>query len=435
MAATLNKKHTRNYDFGRLVWYGLMIGIIIASLVSFSVESLARSYDVGTDINHFYVAGQIWHDGLDPYDEQLFKTRLDIFLRENNRLNDSSLGVLYPPQTMALFSSVSTFSFETAHTILLLTNLLLLLASIGMLAYIISWFRPVGLLEMTLLIALVNTGYGRGNIREGQLGIIIFALLLLVFILELRAHYILAGILLAFVFIKPTFLPLFVLYYLFVKRSYKMIIVFVITIFITTFAPLLVTGRPIIETIMEWVKALGTAGEGSVNDPSPLLPSSASLPNFEPLVYRALNVKSTFTTLINYALLGLITLFSGFLMWGKATTKKQQLIDFAIISVLSLMIIYHRSYDLFLLIPGVIAVYLHLMTLTGSSRGKWGVLLIGIIITMTLPGDLSSRVSAIIPQIADNYFWKLIAPFQSWSSVALFLSLIYLKHLENKRIC
>jgi hypothetical protein len=152
---------------------------------------------------------------------------------------------------------------------------------------------------------------------------IVFALLLSVFILELRAKHLLAGIFLACVFIKPTFLPLFVLYYLFIKRSYKLIIVFVVATVIMTIAPLLLTGRPVIDTMLEWVKLLGTAREGSVNDPSPLLPSSASLTNFEPLVYRVLNVKSTFTTLINYAVLGLMTLFSGFLMWGNATTKKQ----------------------------------------------------------------------------------------------------------------
>jgi hypothetical protein len=406
------------------------LALIAFSVGCFVATGPLRSYQLASDINHYYTAGLLWNEGRNPYDRDQWLARLTAFLRETGRRSSSNDVWFYPPQTSALLAPLARLPFATAHGVVLAINLVLLTASMGLLALILSWYRPVGLLEITLLASLVNTGYGRGNVREGQLGILVFALLLATLIAKRYGRDTAAGCSLGLVSLKPSFLPLFVAYHL-VQRSYRLVAVCLLTIAALTLLPLVAGGFPVVDTLSAWFSALRGITAGNVNDPSPFVPDSAALVHLEPVVYRLLNAQSPLTAAAVWLILLGLAAYTARLMTRSRAQGGQELIDFALTSCLSLLLLYHRSYDLFLLIPGVLAIYLHTLSVSDPTRRRrWAALLVLVIVAMFLPGDLLVRVTRSRPELDTYYPWRVVCPFQAWTSIAVLAALLWVKRQQ-----
>ncbi len=165
-------KSLRGLQILKVGLYGL---IIIICLGSFTYNGLIRGLvntpdDFrSTDFEFFYAAGTLWHEGRDIYDKSLLMPLLDRLITEQKaRQNNAFYVNFYPPQGNALFSLLSLWNPETARLIMLLFNCLLLLAGMAMLAYILSWYRPLGLAEAALLSSFLAIGFARQNLREGS---------------------------------------------------------------------------------------------------------------------------------------------------------------------------------------------------------------------------------------------------------------------------
>lgn len=417
---------------------GLCSIVIAASLLQFAYNGVLRSASftpdqyLSADFPRFYAAGQLWNEGRDPYNyTQLFDRLAQVVGLEKAQYSPS--GYYYPPQASVLFGWFGSLSLNNAQYLMLALNLILLVASLWMLAHIMSWYRPVGLFELTLIISLLNTGFARNNVREGQTGLWVCVPLLGAFILAYHGRKTLGGLALSILSFKPSFLPLYLLYF-FIKKSYKMVIICVVVSAVLTITPLLLTQRPLVDTTTTWVKQLGTqSAPGSTDDPGPFVLRSATMHHLTPLVFRILNSQSTLASAVSWLLILALVGFGGYLMWRSRPSAKGELLDFSLVSALSLFALYHRNYDIFLLFPGFIYMYLHAMNSTSkAAQRNWLVFLVFSVAVHFLPSDAMLQLSYRFTNLPDNYLFRVLAPFQTWAGLAVLGALLWLKWSQRK---
>src|SRR5262249_40194591 len=159
-------------------------GAILFSLGSFVYNGILRSLELWPDVFYFYSAGQLWNEGSNAYDFTTFRARLtEIAGPERASLNQSSYS--YPPSASIIFALYARAPIATSYPIVIIVNILMLVLVFFILAYIMSWYTPIGLVEATLLIILLaNTGFGRGNIRAANIGILIGLLIFVMYVLQ-----------------------------------------------------------------------------------------------------------------------------------------------------------------------------------------------------------------------------------------------------------
>lgn len=418
----------------KLVTLIFCLAIMLFSISLFGQSGLIRALEglkpdaPAYDFYIWYTAGQLWNEGDNPYDYETFRARFSQLVGE--KLVRGATGYYYPPQTTILFSGLAILPAETAYLTFIGFNLICLFVSLGMLALMLSWHRPIGLMEITLLVSLIGTSFGRMNIREGQLGLLGCVLVLGTFILTRYSHNTWAGISLAALSFKPTFAPLYVGYYL-LRRSYRLLVACIVAGILFTLLPLVLTQRPVVETMLNWLAMLrfqSGANQVNIDDPSPFTPNSALMSHLTPLVYRLLNAQSGLTTAIAWLTILALVGFTVYLLWKKKSSGPTDLLDFGLVSALSLATIYHRPYDAFLLFPGLLYIYIHAAGMDDkAAKTTWAGFLAIIIALLTLPIDLSTRLSSVYPFLQDYYLWRVIAAFQAWVSLAVLGALLWLK--------
>jgi hypothetical protein len=408
--------------------------VIISSILLFVYSGVYRSLgllgsnSVKTDFFHWYTAGKIWNEGRHPYDYEMYRDRYERTV-QGKQLRERS-GFYYPPQTTFLFSLFSRFSLQNAFEQIQIFNLIFLLVSFAMLAHILSWYRTIRLPEITLLVSFLATSYARLNFREGQMGPLLAVLALGTFILTRSKKDVLAGLALGAMSLKPTFIPLYAGYYL-LRRSYRLVIIGGLAAILFTVIPLLLQERSISGTLAAWTQSLSRQGvAGNVDDPSPLNPNSSMMSHLEPLIFRILNARSPLSTAIVWLTVLALTGFVTYLLWHKpaVSPNKEELLDFGLVSALSMIAIYHRPYDSFLLFPGLLYVYLHARDSADRAvRWRWKLFIVTITLLLIVPVNTPLRLIGMYPDLVDYYLWRVMAPFQAWISVIVFGVLLWLK--------
>ncbi|NTU78928.1 MAG: DUF2029 domain-containing protein [Chloroflexales bacterium] len=377
------------------------------------------------DFQAYYAAGTIWNRGDNPYDYDTFWRQY----REGGDLDWDGVmfySYVYPPQASAMFGMLALVPPETARLGFIALNVLLALGMCWMLLHILSWYRPIGLAELALVASLLNTGVVRTNLR-GQMGLIICSIVLAGLIFLRSRRDVAAGVTLALLSIKPTNVLLYLGYSL-LRRPRLMAIAFITTGALLTVAPMLISGRSVVETLMIWLAQIGRLQGTDYR--SPLLPYSAVMVQTEILVFRVLNEISPaaklVSSIITLALAGLS--FAAILRHG--ARDESLLLDMALISALTLVSSYHLTHDMGLLFPGLLCIYL----LAASHRARrarwlWGLFLVGLIVLMSVPGSLlTDQVPRLVGLPLHTYYWyRLIVPFQAWLSLAVFGTLLWLK--------
>ncbi|NMB91206.1 MAG: DUF2029 domain-containing protein, partial [Chloroflexi bacterium] len=379
---------------------------------------------------HHYVTGSLWSEGSNPYDVNLLRQRLVSVAGEEFVSYTNSLEAIYsyPPQASAFFSLFALTSLPAAYAWFTLANLLLALGSLAMLGYILSWFRPIGLVEITLLVSLLNTGFARGNIRYGQVGNLVGFFLLACFILAYHKRHTLAGIFLALTSLKPTNIILYWLQAV-LRKDYRLAVVTAASTLALTLLPVVLSGRSILVQLEGYLfNTLSMTEAGNLNDPSPFVHDSLFMHHLETLVLRLLNTDAAFGRAIYLAAALILIGVTLYLLREKPARKEDVLLDFAILSAATMVTAYHRSYDVFLLFPGLLYVYVHIF---GVNRRRkkllWATFLFLQLFSLTLPEDLLLQTANQLPQVADTYLTRLIVPFQAWMHLALFFTLVALK--------
>jgi hypothetical protein len=439
-SATLSLPVRLSATVGRVrsVRSGILVLVIVVSTASFVWsgvwEPIARR-TVAADFIDFYTAGQLWNEGRDPYDSSVYQARLTENVLSQSAAADAGsttgpkpIGYPYSPLATVLFALLARLPLERAFLVMMAINVALLASCLMLLAHVLARFRPIGLAELALLAALANTGFARTNVSTGQSTLFACVLLLTAFLLATsKRSPIWAGLALGGVSAKPSFLPLFLAYHG-LRKAWLLVLSCAATVAVTVLVPLLLTNRSLLTTAVNYRQMLQVYTQNPAQDSSPFLATGVGLINLAPLVNRIMNAESLLTAGVSWAIIVALCGWMAYLTWRSHVTPLGDLLDFSILSMLSLLAVSHRHYDQFLMFPGIVYLYVGAMR-SADDAGRWGWLaFVGVVVlAIGLPNDASLRVSDRFPALLDSYAWRVVAPFQTWAGVALTGALVWLK--------
>lgn len=392
--------------------------IITASIISFISNGLMKGYKIPYDFNIFYASGQIWMEGGNNYDPNLLCSRTHSFPDCYDQ---------YLPIGNAFFSLFSYFPIEESANLFRIINLVLLFGIIIILGYFLMQYRKLGWIEFALLASFINTGFSRQNIKGAQLGIIICTFLFSTFYLIQKGKVYLSSLGLAGTLIKPNFFPILIIYSV-IRRKWKILFIGLFISLLLLLLPCFLTGRPIISTHIEWiVSIINNHGIESNNNPSPYDTLSAQLVYLLPLINRIFNFQSEIITLVTYLILIGVWTFSLLRLASLKYQGDNGLFEFGLISALTLLSIFHRQYDTFLLFPGVIVIYQNAINQVNiKHKIFWFGYLLVIMILLTVPGDLTTNLTDKYLILKESHFWRVLAPLQVWAGVLVVFGLLWL---------
>lgn len=376
----------------------------------------------------FYTAGNLFNNGQDVYNQDLFREKLYEIVG-HRKIPEIWISYAYPPQTTFIFSLFARFPFEVAHKIASYVNSLLLVLNLCLTGYILSRYKSLKMIDFCLLSSFLLTGFAYENITNSQLGIFISTLLMCTYIFTQNGKSMLAAISLALTSIKPSFLPFFLIYFV-IKRQYLSVLYCLAFSALFTVVPLLISGMPIISTLTDWLTVLSSWGAaGNPNSPDPLgeFGFHASMVDLEPLIYRLFNGQTFVAELSLKITVVIILMYCVWLFFKKPEEGKNSLLDFGLISVVSMLFVYHRRYDIFLLFPGFLYIYLHSLEChRGRTRKFWSYLLCIVILLTSFVDIFFTKMSSTLIFLQTSYLWKLILPLP-WAGVITLVALLFLK--------
>jgi hypothetical protein len=419
----------------RYIMMVVCILISLYSVVNFTSNALSVYNNVtplrnGLDYLYFYSGGVVWDRGLNEYDP-------DAFLTTMQQINPDKAYWLQPiyyylPPTSVLYGLLAKVDYPTAFNIYWIINVSMTVVSVVLMGVILSWFRRVGLLEIAFLTLLLNSPYGRASIEIGQLGAPIFVVILAAFILYRNKRYFQGIVLTTLLIVKFSFLPLYAGYYL-LRRHYRAFVLCVVLSAVLVILPLILTQRPLVERFNGWFDMMSISQEyGTANSPSPFEIHSTEHIDLRPLLYRVLNAHSRVSSLISWVVIGAVVAYSAYLIFRtKVVTLKSQLLDFALVSMLTLISIYHRNYDVFLIFPALLYVYIHTRDQSSSAaRRNWAIFTVVMVLVLTIPHSIARQLLIQDPSLIESYVWRVVAPYQAWCNILLLGVILWLKRQQ-----
>lgn len=222
----------------------LFIGIIILALIFFiyqiieifNLSPIANFYDFKV----YYFASSLTKGGGNPYQTSLIKEALTAAGQPL-----MATRFLYPMTFALFFIPFTFFSLESAAQIWLVVNICFLILSFYFLNIIIKNKNVLAWVAVSLVgVAFFNPIYY--TLKIGQINIIIlFLLLFVLFFLtkqkQKKIYSLFIGIALGLATLIKIF-PIIILFYLLLKKRYKIVIIATVTIVLLTFASGLIVG-------------------------------------------------------------------------------------------------------------------------------------------------------------------------------------------------
>ena len=314
----------------RLPFWALA-ALLIAAAASVVIgvrHALAYSQDLQWD------EAKLILDGINPY---LF--HFDRTLPLPEYINPYHLGLTQPPSAVLLFAPLTLSSFETAKVVWIAVNLA---ATVAFVILSVRLFHPgrlspFGLVALTLL--LIASMPWRITIGNGQYGLVAMALFLASLHFYRKRRLAPATLFLALALVKHTLVLPFCALFLERKRDTAVILAgaLLIHLALTVLAGHLVGERPDALLLQSVIAAASIAEAGAYDLFSFLGRVAPELGRIAPAIASALVIALTVA-----------------MCWRRVGTR-----ELAALSIVSIIIVYHRSYDAFVLMFLV----LHLLTL------------------------------------------------------------------------
>lgn len=410
----------------------VVIALLLASAGEFTVRGPLRLlHGMGwNDLLSPYIQVKAWVHGQDPYSPQ---SLIHFWPPDNHRPpwvdSEAAAGVLeakrgipspYPISSLVVLSPFSLLPWPVALILWMVVSVAAMVLStcalISICGYGMSDFRARLFLAVVLALAPLHTGIGTANPA-----ILVVSLTVGTVWAERKGQNKTAGILLAIaVCLKPTVAGGLLFYYL-LRRRWN----------IFTFACMVAGGITAVGTFR--LSVAGVPWLVSYQESTRKMFSSGSLDDFarnDGIRFNMINAQVLFYSLLKSApladrlarLLGASLL--GVWVWFLYRRKTFEVLEISAISVLSLISVYHRSYDAALLIWPL----------------AWGILLVKklsiqvAILAMTAPffvpgpallGDLV--VAGRIPStVASSWWWNaILLPYEVWDLIVLVILLLY----------
>ncbi|MBZ5614975.1 MAG: DUF2029 domain-containing protein [Acidobacteriia bacterium] len=418
----------------------LLILLVLLALSEFVVRGPAR-FLRAAEFNDFispYIQSRALVKGMDPYSPEVLlrlwptegARRPDFVARD---LADGSLimkrGIptAYPLTCLLLLAPLAVLPWPVACftwlviTVSLILGLIWSLLALGGFGY--NDWRAYLFVAFSLALAPLHTGLAAGSIVISTVSLCGIALAL-----EERGRKIIAGILFGIaVCLKPQIGLPFLVYYL-LRRHWRLAGVaagVVVTTALLAMARLAISGTPWLQNYRLDNKVL--LATGMLSDFTERNPIRFSLINLQVLFYALLHhavAANVLALTVSAALFGI---------WVWLVLRNRSLVvllSMGTLAVLSLLPVYHRLYDAFLLI---FPLCWSLKEFSGSKAARGAFLLM---LPFLVPGGSALELFQLrgqIPEaIAHSWYWtRFVMPHQIW--FLLLLSLLLLWRMASQR--
>ncbi len=387
---------------------------LVIALGVFLVRGPGRAVARGEDFSVYYCSARAWVFGSDPYSTQNLQL---IARRSGDAPSDFLHNAVSPPPTFVILSPLALLPWTAAKYTWLGLNLFLIIV---MLVQIYRMNAPrLGGAGRMLLIAFflalspLHTGFS-----HGQLALAVTACIVCALWMETQDRPWLAGLLLGLaVVLKPQIGVLFILYAI-CRWRWR-----------TATAAVLLAG--LISAIgvirleavgVDWLTSLQSNYESFTNGGDGDIASTThvahQMVNLQYPLYMLLGSK-VLANSIALMLCGLGFVLTVLAAW-RAKFRNGRLLAYGAVSVLSLLMVYHRFYDAVLL---VIPLAWAFGELSAGRRGR-AIVALGLIAVYLLPGASLLFVLAdrgwIPATMAETWFWRcIVLPHHVYALVGL----------------
>jgi Glycosyltransferase family 87 len=352
MSKSLQQKTT-----GLSRWTIPELALLSLALISL-VYAVVTAPGKGIDLGFFQTGAREWVDG--------------VF-----QIGEGVIGV-YTPFLLPLLSPIALLSFETLVVVWIVLNIAATMLSLH---FVIKLWGKQWPIKTRLLLAafFIALAPFRVTLRNGQIGLMVMALLLGALLARKRNKSFLAGALLGLSLCKYTLTFPFFLYFVW-KREWKVVSTAILVLLALTEVFALRLGLSLFQVIVQY---LGLASQILVSG----LPGRTGTTEIR-LLFLELSGNQTFAVVISLVLSIAALICLGIVF---ARKPRWEMAHFAALALFSLWSVYHRTYDSVLcLLPAALMVdfLIHKRFITFSRFWLAG---LGLLI-ISIPGVLVDRL-------------------------------------------
>ncbi|MBD0385152.1 MAG: DUF2029 domain-containing protein [Nostoc sp. C3-bin3] len=299
------------------------------------------------DFQWYYVASKLAHQHLSPFNVEIFQQNFCTI----GTLCGSLPPFVYPPNIIPLIWFLGYFSINTAFKIWVVMHILAIALTLWGANILLESksraFRTICTISVALIYGVVR------DLQVGNVAIFIAVLILWMFILARKNQDIPAGICLGLALFKPTLAALFVLYFL-LKRRLSIVFVSVVTVTFLVFIGLALTGNSLTQFVSDVTRGF------SLWQNDPAVSSYISISRIDLMVVgpRLFPSNPFFAKLLSNLLVLIIVGLVGWYWYLQQSftgwSKKIYLPEMALVSCLSIAIIYSQETSSVMLIPAAV---------------------------------------------------------------------------------
>ncbi len=402
------------------------LAIIVTGIYIILWRGVALAFNPkGPDYFHYYVSGYMWNRGTNPYDYDAFR-KLILEIGGLAAYNQQNLGFLYPPNIHVISSIIAIFPVETSYLLFTLGTLICYTVGLGLLAFLLSSYRSIGLQEVAFLVLLLSSIIVRTTLFAGQITGFLFLGTVLCLVLVYYDKDILAGVVLSVIAIKPQSIIVLLIFFLLLGR-YKLVAASIIMVALFWLVPLIFMQQSPVTNLSDWLKMISTAS-GDVNSTSPFSETSLYLTQPEVLVNRIFNQQSTLTSLISISFGLSLCFVAAYPIIRSKPNRKLLLLDIGMAAMLGNMLFYNRWHGMHVVFIGMIAIYMHFLELPPSrARWLWGAWFLVVLIILSLPQGQIYSFFLNNSNFRDSRIVQILLPYLTWLGAAFTISLIILR--------
>jgi len=402
----------------------LFIGIIIVALLGFifqiielfNLPLIANFYDFKV----YYFASSLTKGGENPYQTSLIKDALTAYGQPL-----MATRFLYPMTFALFFIPFTFFTLESAAQIWLIINICFIALCFYFCNIIVKNKNHLCWIAVSLvLMAFFNPLYY--TLKLGQINVVIlFLLLLSLFFItkqpEKKIYSLFIGVALGVATLIKIF-PVIILFYLFIKKKYKIVIIAVVTIiFLTTISGLIVGFDQEIQYYFKKLPAVFSSVPVAPISIPGFIKTAFSKDTTAAQLFSLSRKKIDLLSDILTALLAIATFLYVWLLKNKS--KLSTILEFSLMIVLTLLISgsVHRHYIIWCL-PIIFFCFYY------ACQKKHFVLLTMVIISYFLLNAVATNLTA-LEKI--KYIGSLLIAPNFWGLGILFMTLIYFLWREH----
>lgn len=409
----------------RIAVLALCAGLAVFGGYNLIVNGFVRQFhQPAWDFASHYVAGTLWRSGGNPYDLQTFRAEFSknvVPFDPNRHQPQYQLGFPYPPQAYFIAAPFSYLTLESANDAFAVVSLALWLGAMACFALTIPPQRRNAWLYGVLGLCLGSITV-RDTFQFGQSSAFLCFSQALCLLLLQRGWPFAAGTTLAIMAIKPQamilLMPVFLL-----RRDYRFLMGATVAVGVTGVLPLLLSGQPIVGTLMEMLTQIPRFS-GGINAPDPGNALTSHMVHLEVLVARVAGHESAATRATSVVLVTILLSTAFWPLWHSKNRTDTRHIDFGLACSLCLVAFYNRWYSLYLLIPGILVLWDRAQARSGGrSRWLWTLWLTCLLAALIGP---SSLIGALDTRNSGAWF-RIVSPFRAWASLATAIALIVLR--------